>query len=336
MSTKTCGHGRIVFTVCCDRVEARSMGWPGGFLGSMAVTSERPFSARHRGPHRPIDGEFPATARVALLHLLHDLVDKRYVAGWPQLANELQRVGRLTRKKYGTHTSRDLNEAQKDCEDCINSIKWERMYDFCERLYGHLAEEIGDHNINNFYEIEVPRSEVQAYIARELQLMFAEEGLAFEFGDGTVQRQGRRHTVEKVSHAQLVLNDQRLNPARVHFNKALNFFRKPSQPDWENAVKEAVCAVEAAGKALFPQAKAKTLNELVGWLQRESKAPKPLIHTIQGIYAYRGGGEGIAHGGADGGRATSAVAEYVIAVCASQIIYLVDLEHGEEEGEVPF
>lgn len=102
-------------------------------------------------------------------------------------------------------------------------------------------------------------------------------------------------------------------------------------------MKEAVCCVEAAGKALFPQAKAATLGDLSRWLvaNKDVKVPKALGQTITGIYAYRSGGDGVGHGGAEGGPATAEVAEYVLAVCASQVIYLVDLANAQEP-DIPF
>lgn len=40
-------------------------------------------------------------------------------------------------------------------------------------------------------------------------------------------------------------------------------------------------------------------------------------------------------GGANGGKATLEVTEYLLAVCASQIIYLVDLERSMD-SDIPF
>jgi hypothetical protein len=76
---------------------------------------------------------------------------------------------------------------------------------------------------------------------------------------------------------------------------------------------------------------------LAKWLAtaRDVSVPKALCQTITGIYAYRSGGDGVGHGGASGGAATAEVAEYVLAVCASQVIYLVDLAN-EQEADVPF
>jgi hypothetical protein len=134
-----------------------------------------------------------------------------------------------------------------------------------------------------------------------------------------------------------VLGDPRLAGARKHYDKALQFFRNPSKPDYENTVKEAVCAVEAAGKALFPSAKAATLGDLSKWLvtTKDVSVPKALCQTLTGIYAYRSGGDGVGHGGTEGGPATVEVAEYVLAVCASQIIFLVDVCNSQEV-DIPF
>ena len=55
-----------------------------------------PFPMRNAGSHRRIDRDFPATAPVAWVHVLYQLVEKEYVDGWPALARELQRIARIT------------------------------------------------------------------------------------------------------------------------------------------------------------------------------------------------------------------------------------------------
>lgn len=303
----------------------------------MASSLKAPFSARNRGPHRQIDADFPTSARNGLLHLLLELVEKNYVAGWIAIARELQRIGRWSPSEYDESLVKDLRQAKDDADGALSALPWEKMYDFCERLYSHLAREVGHEEYQSGYQVTATKAQVQAFIADELQRLFQEEGLAFEFTDGLVRRRGRKHTVDVTTKAQVVLGDPRLASARKHYDKAMQFFRNPSKPDYENAVKEAVCAVEAAGKALFPAAKAATLGDLTKWFvtTKDVAVPKALAQTITGIYAYRSGGEGVGHGGAAGGAATTEVAEYVLAVCASQIIYLVDVSN-TQEVDVPF
>lgn len=203
--------------------------------------------------------------------------------------------------QYDHRTIAHLKQARIDAADALNGLSWERCYDFCERLHSFLAKDVGYHD-NFSFNVTTEKSDVQAFVADELQRLFAEEHLAYEFSEGTVRRRGRKHTVDVASRAQVVLGDPRLVSARKHYDKALQFFRDPRKPDFENTVKEAVCAVEAVGKNLYPAAKASTLGELAKWLgaNKEQPIPKALAQTITGIYAYRSGGDGVGHGGAEG------------------------------------
>lgn len=303
----------------------------------MSTPAQPPFSAQTRGPHRQIDSAFPASARSGLLHLLFDIVERRYVSDWTVVARELNRIARFPVTAYDSSSVPSLKQARLDVEAALKGIDWAKVYDFCERLYGHLPQELGYEDQYGNYNVNVSRGDMQIYIAAELQRLFLEEGLAYEFSEGVVRRRGRKHTVELVAKSQVVLGDPQLVSARRHFDKALQFFRHPSNPDYENSVKEAVCAVEAAGKLLFPSAKASTLGDLAKWLgsTQEVSVPKAICQTITGVYAFRSGGDGVGHGGASGGKATLEVTEYVLAVCASQIIYLVDLA-SLLESDVPF
>ena len=269
------------------------------------------------------------------MHILFGLVERKYL-GWAEIAREVQRIGRLTPVEYDGSYVASLKQAKADAQSALDTLSWDKTYDFCERLYSYVARDVG-HYWNDEFQLQTPKAEVQALVADEIQRLFAEEGLAFEFTEGLVRRRGRKHTVDLTTRAQVVLGDLRLGNARKHYDKALQFFRSPSKPDYENSVKEAVCAVEAAGKALFPQAKAATLGDLAKWLAstNDVAVPRAIANTITGIYAYRSGGDGVGHGGASGGAATTEVAEYVLAVCASQIIYLVDVSSSQEK-DVPF
>lgn len=295
-----------------------------------------PFSARQRGSNLQIDKSFPESAKMALLHLLHDLEERGFVSGWPAVSREIQRIGRQPPTPYDTSSVASVKEAKSDAEAGLSSLTWEKTYDFCERLFSHLAKDAGHWGQFDIFEITTPKSEVQKYVTEELDRIFLEEALAFEFSEGLVRRRGRKHTEDQATRAQVVLGDNRLVSARKHYEKSLQFFRNPTKPDYENSVKEAVCSVEATGKALFPSAKAATLGDLVKWFSstQEYTIPKALLKTIEGIYAYRSGGDGVGHGGATGGAATVEVAEYVLSVSASQIIYLVDIENSNDD--IPF
>ena len=290
----------------------------------MAEDLAPPFSARNRGAHARIDNDFPETARIGLLHLLGRLIDRGYVAGWPAIRSEMERIARV-------------KPNSSSVDELIAELSWAKIFDFCERLYSHLAQDVTLYDQENGrWELVTPKMGVQEYIADELKLLFLEEHLAFEFSNGAVRRRGRRNTSDQVARAELVLGDPKLAAALMHFNKALGFFRNISQPDHENVVKESVCAVEATARALFPSGGA-TLGDVVKSITGSDvgQLPKPVAQTFHGLYGFRSGGQGVGHGGATGGAATKELAEYALAVAASQIVLLVDL-HAALEADVPF
>jgi AbiJ-like protein len=286
------------------------------------------FSARNRGAQAQIDNACPETTRKGLLHLLYALVEKKYVEGWQELVGELKRIARSDpgEEKYPRQIAAEL----------LKTIEWQKVFDFCERLYSHLAREVWSYGFNNDIEVIAPKSAVQEYIASELQRLFVEENLAFEFSSGLVQRRGRRHTANQVAAADLVLGDSRFFSARAHYKKAKKYFRNVAQPDYENVVKEAVCAVEAVAKVLFPDGGA-TLGDVVKSIAGNEwgRLPKAIAKTFDGLYGFRGSGEGVGHGGTECGAATKEIAEYALAVSASQIIFLVDFAKSLEE-DIPF
>lgn len=300
------------------------------------MATNPPFSRRFVGSQPWVQDDFPRTARTALLHLLHDLIGRKYVSGWIDLDRELRRIGRESPEEYDQEDA--TREARISSEKLLTSLPWAKLFDFCERLHSHLASAVKEWiPFSEDYEIKQEREEVQRYIADELQRIFLEEHLAYSFTQGEVRRRGRSHTRQQIAKAEPTLGDPRLTDAREHYRKAMRYFDNPTEPDYENSVKEAVCAVEAAARRLFPETKAKTLGEITNKIRgnQEGQIPKTLADTITGLYAYRNSGDGVAHGGTDGGKATRAIAEYALALAASQIILLHETALAAE-AEAPF
>lgn len=298
--------------------------------GAWVVAEEipPPFSARNRGAHSQIDNDCPESTRIGLLHLLHGLVERDYIRRWSAIAAELQRISRFKPDSAAL--------TQEYAEMLLLALDWDKVFDFCERIYNNLVQDVYAYDSTGEpRELLVHRNVAQEYVATELRTLFLEENLALEFTDGAVRRRGRRHTAQQIARAELVLGDPRLSKAAEHYKKALKYFRNVSQPDYENVVKEAVCAVEATARKLFPSG-GSTLGKVVESITGNGFAqlPKPIALTFNGLYGFRNSGEGVGHGGTTGGPVTKELAEYSLALAASQIVLLVDLEIAE--SEVPF
>jgi hypothetical protein len=185
-----------------------------------------PFSARNRTDTLPVDGAFPASARIGLIHLLTGAIGKGYIHDWGVVVSELQRIARVPPSSGGELTATRI----------VNGLRWDRVFDFCERMYGHLAQ--GTEFMVSGTLIRKSRSDAQAFLAAELERLFQEENFAYEFREGAVQRRGRRHTIDRVAKAEAALAEAGLDSARQHFAKAQRYFRDRVNPDTENAVKK--------------------------------------------------------------------------------------------------
>jgi len=165
-------------------------------------------------------------------------------------------------------------------------------------------------------------AEAQAFYAEELNQLLSEEGMPYEFRDGQLIRPGKQSTQKATARATYVLGARELKEARGHFTKALDYFRKsPQEADCPNAVKEAVSALEAAAKALFPDFKPGDLPTLLKKLQgtEENQIPPALAKAMDSLYGFRGAGQGVSHGGANGGVVTASVAELALSTSAAYI-----------------
>ncbi len=277
-----------------------------------------------------IDSDFPDSARIGLWHVLHRITEKGRTEGWVRIGEELLRINRI--KDIIT-----ANDADDRCYHLINDIDWKGLYIFCERVYKKILLPEIEHDYNGNPETMVDLDEVRLDFEEDINQLFEEEAIVYRMKDGLFYRPGRFHSQKIASNAIIVLLDPRLQEARNHFNKSRAFFTKSPEADFPNSIKEAVSALEAAIKNLFPT-KQKDFEKIIRNIKDANGEPIPptIIKGILSSYYYRGAGNAVAHGGATGGKATAAVAEWIMTVVAASIIYLRDIAQSHEAEPPPF
>ncbi len=291
----------------------------------MAQQVSAPFSRRVLPSSPWIDSDFPASARIALEYLLDDLVEREYVRDWVDIGKELTRLARLPSRQWNRRDTGVQLAARKVAIETLEQLEWYRVLDFIERLHQHLPRDVyaWSPEAEESY-VNVPRSEVQGFVEHELERILIEENLAFRFKDGRVERRAGGNLSAQIQRVESTFGDSRLDQARAHFRKALVYFRDPREPDLANAAKEAVCALEAAARSLFPDIRASTLGKLVPQITgtRPGQLPRGIAETVSGLYTYRNATPGVSHGSPDIGRISPATAEYILVVVAAQIALL--------------
>jgi hypothetical protein len=276
-------------------------------------------------PTAPLDKDVPASARIGLLNILGKLVRSDYIATWFVIATEALHVGRRLRQEFP-------NASPDDDEDiCITVVKempWDKFYIFCEKIYTFLqASNSEDRSL----------AEARQFYIDEINDLMSEENLAYEFADGLFHRRGRPQTQKYLQRVSAVLSEPRYMQVRNHYNKAINSFNERPDPNVQNCIKEAVCALEAFVEILFGKKAAKNFDDVIRSKQKNAagQIPPAISESIVKLRAFRGNAQGVAHAALEGGYADMIEAELVLSLVATYSTYLNDRFLIKEE-EIPF
>jgi hypothetical protein len=187
------------------------------------------------------------------------------------------------------------------------SCDWWRFYDLCELIFQYLYSEYKPWG-EKFSEL--------------LNSLFVDEQLGFEMKDGKVEKVGSGFIDAQVKKARYLLKEPEFKGADEHFEKAIKALNVRPNPDVENCVKDAVSAIESVGRIIVNDEKA-LLSDIIKDMVKKGAIPTPLDQAIQKVYAYRGNQPGVAHGAVGASKMTVDEAEFVLAMSAAMIIYLV-------------
>jgi hypothetical protein len=199
--------------------------------------------------------------------------------------------------------------ASIEIENLIKGCQWWQFYDICEVLW-EAMERKNDRNV----------------LSDEINALFREEHLGFELKEGKVEKTGSGFIDARVKEARYLLKEPEFKGADEHFEKALKALNIRPNPDVENCIKDAVAAIESVGRIIVNDKKA-LLSDIIKKMAKSKVIPKPLDEVIQKVYAYRGDQPGVAHGLVGASKVTIDEAEFVLAMSAAIIIYLVKKRH---------
>jgi hypothetical protein len=194
-------------------------------------------------------------------------------------------------------------QASRAIESLIMNCQWWQFYDICEVLWQSLKYK-------------------RTNLSEEINTLFREEHLGFEIRDGKVEKIGSGFVDARIEETRYLLKEPEFKGADKHFEKAMKALNARPNPDVENCVKDAVSAIESVGRIIVNDAKA-LLSDIIKEMAKNKTIPKPLDEAIQKIYAYRGDQPGVAHGLVGTSKVTIDEAEFVLAMSAVIIIYLI-------------
>ncbi len=131
-------------------------------------------------------------------------------------------------------------------------------------------------------------------------------------------------SVSPTFQVQEKLSAPRYAAAKEHFSKAVSYMAGPS-PDWPNAAKEAVTAVESLAKIVSDR-EDETLGKAVAHLRATGKLAPPLDRVFDALWGYTSSTPGVRHGGTSPPTITETEAAFVVNLSASAILYLLNAD----------
>ena len=279
---------------------------------------------------KPINNDFPPSAREALIRLLDDMRQREYLQSSKIIAWELDRLSRGLYPRKRPIDYLPLVYFGWDWPHVYNALRqmdWLLVFPLCERLDERFLQSATYYNYRDEVTGHVSLEEVRYYFSSELNNILVEENLGYEFIDGLFQRRGRAHTQRNIVRMGRVLTDPRLGRTRMHHAKALRFFSEFPDADDQNCIKESLCALEACLDSVTGQPISSDFTKSLRKLQGNDpgQIPTPIVEGMVKLHAYRGSGQGVSHAASRGTRVSEIEAELVLNLVAGYITYLVDL-----------
>ncbi|MGE0498123.1 MAG: AbiJ-NTD4 domain-containing protein [Ramlibacter sp.] len=120
-----------------------------------------------------------------------------------------------------------------------------------------------------------------------------------------------------------------LRGAEEHIRASVRMLSLKPQPDYRNAVKEAISAVESVAKILAKNEKA-TLDEALKTISFKSDVHPALKGAFSKLYGYASDSDGVRHAITEAATVDFAEAKYMVVACSAFVYYLI--EKGRTSG----
>ena len=188
--------------------------------------------------------------------------------------------------------------------DVIENCSWNNFFDICEILYRYIE------NAESFRGV--------------LNSRFRFHSLAWRYDNqGRITRVWPEHVDQAITDARKYLDaEERFMAARAQFNKAVNLIQQRPDPDYANAIKDIVGAVESVSN-IIKGTKGSTLSSLMDQTPYKNEIDPTILDAIKKIYAYRGNAEAVAHGAKGNTPVGEQEANLMITLSSGIIAYLI-------------
>ena len=198
-------------------------------------------------------------------------------------------------------------------KDKFYALEWHQAYDFIEFM-------ALDQGKRRFSDLNVEA------MHRVFNKIFETEHSGYRFLGGELAPISSIAEVEAIDEAMAITKAGGLPGAHTHLKTALHLLGKRPEPDYRNAVKEAISAVESVAK-LLSQNDSQGLSGALDELGRRVPMHGALKSAFVKLYGYTSDADGIRHAILEETNVGFDEAKYMVVACSSFVNYLAAKAH---------
>lgn len=194
------------------------------------------------------------------------------------------------------------------------SFEWYQVYDFVEWISNY-----GSH-WNSWKDGDDEHDYCRRYQDSVNQLL-QRENSGFRFVGGVISPIISSEEVTEVEVA--IQKSGVFSPVSAHIKAAVALLSDRAQPDFRNAIKESISAVEATAKLVTTNPKA-TLGDALKALEAQTSLHSALKEGFSKLYGWSSDGDGIRHAMMLETKIGMPEARYMLVTCSAFANYLID------------
>ena len=184
------------------------------------------------------------------------------------------------------------------------SKEWYVIFDFIEKY------------------LSISKKDKATRMTKTFNRILEDEVSAYRILDGLVVPVTNESELATIEEAKNTAYDS----VNTHIAKALALYADRKSPDYENSIKESICAVEAMCCIITGLAGANaTLGKALKKLEdRGVHIHQAMVNAFSSLYGYTSDEDGIRHGGIDFANAPAEDAKYMLISCSAFVNYLIE------------
>ena len=248
--------------------------------------------------------------------MFYSLYQEPNIDYWNKVARHVARYFRKTPVDELPHNNYDARDWLKNY---FFELDWFAAYDLTEFIV---------HNHRTMTTIQhsgYPDFMHQVDVQRLIQLVnyvLEQELSGYRFIQEILTPISNKEEVEAIEASAAAAQNSGLRGAHHHIQSALELFGKKPTPDYRNAIKEAISAVESVAKQISEKDSA-TLDPALKKLSEKTDIHAALRSGFSKLYGYTSDEKGIRHALLDEPNVGFAEAKYMIVSCSAFVHYLI-------------